>query len=119
MQRENARILSETLDEIGWTKYHWLVFWLCGLGWAMDMLWIMSLSIVMHEIQDYWDISVGEASTILTSQMAGVFLGAYVWGWASDRIGRMFSFKRTLYLVVVGGLICVCSMNLWMLWVCE
>jgi MFS family permease len=119
MQRENARILSETLDEIGWTKYHWLVFWLCGLGWAMDMLWIMSLSIVMHEVQDYWDISVGEASTILTSQMAGVFLGAYVWGWASDRIGRMFSFKRTLYLVVVGGLICVCSMNLWMLCIGE
>lgn len=119
MMHENARILNQTLDEIGWTKYHWLVFWLCGLGWAMDMLWIMSLSIVMHEVQEYWDISVSQASTLITAQMAGVFIGAYVWGWASDRIGRMFSFKKTLLVVVGGGLICTFSLNLWMLCIGE
>ena len=93
----------------------WRLFFLCGLGWAADMAWVIGISIVMNEIGKDWSISVAFRSVLPISLMLGVTIGSVFWGYFSDRSGRILPFKVTLFIAGFAGIVAALSTNIWML----
>lgn len=73
------------------------------MGWGVDMLFIFSLTIILNDIPSEWGTPISVASLVATVQMIGLLVGSYLWGWTSDIYGRMFSFKRCLFVTAFFG----------------
>ncbi|CAG9324403.1 unnamed protein product [Blepharisma stoltei] len=110
--------LEEKIENVKFGKLQWKLFFLCGMGWAADMMWITGNAIFMNEIGEEWGVPVYQRSALPFGLMLGVFVGSYAWGTISDRRGRMLPFKRTLIISVISGAIGCASMNVWMMAVC-
>jgi MFS family permease len=106
---------DDLIDSIGWGKYNTIVFWICGLGWAADNMWILLGTVLINEVGSDWNLSETEAGLIVTTMMFGFLIGSYMWGFLSDKYGRIFSFRKTLLLSGVCGIGVAASVNLPML----
>jgi MFS transporter, putative metabolite:H+ symporter len=61
-----------------------------------------------------WKLTFGQSATVLMSSGIGAILGAYVWGWLADRIGRRKVFVCTvLNFSVATGLLYFTPDNGW------
>lgn len=79
------------------------LFVLCGLGWAADMMWLVGCAIIMNELGRLWGISILLRSILPLSLMTGVLSGTFLWGYFSDKHGRIKPFKITLFISGVAG----------------
>jgi MFS family permease len=78
-------------------------------------MWLLLGSVLINEVGDEWGLSETEAGSIVTVLMLGFLIGAYGWGYCSDRYGRMFSFRKTLLLAAVAAVGAAASVNFPML----
>jgi MFS family permease len=103
------------LSSIGWGRYHTILFWICGFGWAADNMWLLLSAIFISELPTAWDLSETEAGLTAIIMMLGFLIGAYVWGYTSDVYGRMYSFRKTLLIAAFAAFGAAASVNLTML----
>jgi MFS family permease len=78
-------------------------------------MWILLGTVLINECGGAWGLSETEAGLIVTTLMLGFLIGSYMWGFLSDKYGRMFSFRKTLLLAAVCGIGVAASVNLPML----
>lgn len=78
-------------------------------------MWLLLSTVLINELPDAWGLSETEAGLVGTILMIGFLVGAYVWGHASDKYGRMFSFRKTLLLAGVAAIGATLSVDLAML----
>jgi MFS family permease len=72
---------------MGMGKYQYLIFFLCGLGYFLDLLWAVVFSLVAGPIQAEMGINEGDIGWLYASFNAGLMVGAMGWGMAVDVIG--------------------------------
>lgn len=93
---------SQAIDEIGWTRYHWQLFFLAGFGYAVDSMLILVKSSTLTSISNEFNPSYSQG--ILVANNVGLILGALVWGLSADMLGRKWAFNLSLVLCSVFGL---------------
>lgn len=111
-ERDPYENLNNAIAKIGFGTYHWKLFFLCGLGWAADNMWFQALAVILPQVKlefklESWMIGIGT-----TSAHMGAMIGAIVWGYLSDVIGRQPSFLMTLVLTTIGGYCASLARNL-------
>src|ERR1700677_1236351 len=82
--------LPARLDRLPWSSWHWRVVIALGVTWILDGLEVTivgSLGGVLQE-KDTLRLSVEEVGLSATAYLAGAVLGALVFGWLTDRLGR-------------------------------
>ena len=91
------------LDRMPWSRWHWLIVGALGATWILDGLEVTlagSLAgILTHrETLGLTDAQVGASATFY---LAGAVLGALVFGYGTDRLGRkkLFFITVAVYLV--------------------
>lgn len=89
-------------EEIGFGRYQWQLFFITGLGWLADNLWLQGLAIVLPQVQQELDPVRVEYAVL--AEFAGLIVGATAWGSMADLIGRRLSFNITLFLAGLFGL---------------
>ena len=104
--------LGEALDDAGWTKYSTYAFLACSTAWFADMLWASNMSVIMAEVGSEWDLSTTMRGLITTCFMIGMAFGSYLCGYFADKYGRMYIFKKTPFISILGGLGQMLSLNL-------
>lgn len=104
--------LGEALNDAGWTKYSTYVFLVCSTAWFIDMVWASSMSIIMAEVGSEWNLSTTLRGLITTCYMIGMALGSYLCGYLGDKYGRMYIFKKTPLISVLGASGVLFSVNL-------
>lgn len=67
-------------------------------------MWFLLTTVMIAELGDYWDLSETMAGLIATFTYLGFLIGAYLWGYLSDKYGRIFSFRKTLLLSAVAAI---------------
>uniref|UniRef100_A0A060T395 ARAD1C35530p n=1 Tax=Blastobotrys adeninivorans TaxID=409370 RepID=A0A060T395_BLAAD len=109
-------LVNQAIDEIGFTPYHWKLFCLNGMGFAVDSLLTMLHSVAQPQVLLEFNQGFG---ALVCADYVGMFAGAIFWGFTADLIGRRIAFQITLFLTSIfaiaagGGLsfVAVCSLS--------
>jgi putative MFS transporter len=119
MQPQPAGALDLTVDEaierIGVGRFQWRLLFVNGLVWASDAMEVLIIGFVLPAITLLWGLSPAQAGLVAAATFAGMFVGAWGWGAAADRIGRRRVFLLTVLLDAVFGLASALAPNLWFL----
>ncbi len=94
------------LERLPWSRWHWMVITALGITWIIDGLevtMIASFSVVLQE-PGTLHFRADEIGLLNTSYLAGAVLGALVFGYLTDRLGRKKLFSVTLGLYLMLGL---------------
>src|SRR5881409_2696218 len=94
------------LDRLPWSSWHWLIVVSLGAIWILDGLEVTlagSLGGILtrHETLGLTDGQVGASATFY---LAGAVLGALLFGYGTDRLGRkkLFFVTVAVYLIATG-----------------
>src|SRR5437773_11000955 len=94
------------LDRMPWSRWHWLIVISLGATWILDGLEVTlagSLGGILtrRETLGLTDTQVGGSATFY---LAGAVLGALLFGYGTDRLGRkkLFFVTVAVYLIATG-----------------
>ncbi len=93
------------LDRLPWSRWHWLVVTALGITWIIDGLevtMIASFSAVLQERRTL-GFSGTQIGMLNTAYLAGAVIGALVFGYLTDRLGRKKLFTVTLGLYLASA----------------
>lgn len=97
--------LSQRLDELPLTRFHWRIVLLCGIGWLFDAMDVGLVAFVLVAIGRDWQLARTELGLIASAGFLGMFVGALVAGRLADRYGRRTLFLANLLLYSFGTLL--------------
>ena len=102
------------LDRLPWSRWHWLVVVALGITWVLDGLEVTLAGSVAGVLKDRSTLGLSDAQVSLSgsSYLAGAVLGALLFGYLTDRLGRKKLFTVTLLLYLVATLASAFSWNL-------
>src|SRR3979490_1145774 len=66
------------------------------IGDALEFFDYFLIGFVLAFLIGPWKLTFGQSAVVLLSSGVGAILGAYVWGWLADRIGRRKVFIGTV-----------------------
>src|ERR1700694_6351546 len=94
------------LDRMPWSRWHWLIVISLGATWILDGLEVTlagSLGGILtrRETLGLSDAQVGASATFY---LAGAVLGALLFGYVTDRLGRkrLFFITLAVYITATG-----------------
>src|SRR5262245_51570429 len=66
------------------------------IGDALEFFDYFLIGFVLAFLIGPWKLTFGQSAVVLMSSGIGAIIGAYVWGWLADRIGRRVVFIGTV-----------------------
>ncbi|TVY78482.1 putative MFS-type transporter PB1E7.08c [Lachnellula suecica] len=102
-------LVNKAIDDIGMTSFQWKMFFLNGFGYAVDSLLIVCQSIANPAVQQEYGLPSAHVSGIPLASQVGLLVGAGVWGFSADIIGRKLAFNTSLFscavfVLIAGGM---------------
>ena len=100
---DGARIIETDvparLDRLRWGRFHWLVVAALGITWVLDGLEVTLAGAVSSALKEspalrLTDAEVGASAS---AYLAGAVVGALIFGWLTDLLGR-----RKLFFITLG-----------------
>jgi MFS family permease len=88
------------LDALPWSRFHWLVVVALGITWILDGLEVTLAGAVSGALKASPALHLRDAQIgwSASAYLAGCVLGAFFFGWLTDRLGRKKLFFVTLGL---------------------
>jgi len=83
--------IAARLDRLPWSGWHWRVVTALGVTWMLDGLEVTvvgSLGGVLQE-EDTLHLTARAVGLSATAYLAGAVLGSLLFGWLTDRLGRI------------------------------
>lgn len=102
-------LVNHAINKIGYTPFHWKLFCLNGMGYAVDSLLTLLHSVCQTSIAAEF-LFAEDYNWVVTANYIGLLSGALFWGTTSDIIGRRIAFHVTLFgtalfaIAAAGGL---------------
>ena len=100
-------LVNDAIDKIGMTPFQWKLFFLNGFGYAVDSLLIVCQSIAQPAVDREFGRPTAKIAGIALASQVGLLVGAAVWGFTADIIGRKLAFNTSLFIcavfVLIGG----------------
>lgn len=95
------------LERLRWGRFHTLVVVALGVTWTLDGLEVTLAGAIAGALKESPSLKLSNAQVGLASSfyLAGAVLGALLFGWLTDRLGRkrLFSITLGLYLVATAA----------------
>lgn len=103
------------LDRLPWARFHTLLVVALGITWLLDGLEVTLAGSVSGALKDSPALAMSNTEIGLAgaSYIAGAVLGALLFGWLTDRLGRRKLFFITLALYIGATAATAFSWNLW------
>ena len=101
------------LDRLPWSRWHWLVVIALGITWVLDGLEVTLAGAVggVLERADTLGLSDAQVGASATFYLLGAVIGALLFGYATDRLGRKKLFTITLLLYLTATALTAFSWN--------
>ena len=102
------------LDRLPWSRWHWLVVVALGITWVLDGLEVTLAGSVAGVLKDKASLGLTDTEVGLTAAayLSGAVLGALLFGYLTDRLGRKKLFTVTLLLYLAATAATAFSWNL-------
>ncbi len=103
------------LDRLPWSRFHILVVGALGVTWILDGLEVTIMGSLGPVLQDSrtLGLTAQNIGTLASFYVIGAVLGALVFGWLTDRLGRKRIFYFTLGTYIAGVMLSACAWNFW------
>jgi MFS family permease len=88
--------LTARLDRLPWCRFHTVVTIALSLGWMLDAFENNIIGSVLGQVTKLWHLSPTEGTSLVSAWVLGMAVGAIVFGYYSDRLGRKKLFILTL-----------------------
>ncbi|MDP4127840.1 MAG: MFS transporter, partial [Bacillota bacterium] len=104
--------ISERLEQMPVSRFHYVLLITAGLGWMFDSMDTGIVSFVLPVLMKEWHLSPEQVGNIGSIGLLGMAIGAIIAGMIADKIGRkkVFAFTLLTYSVATG--LCGLSWNL-------
>ncbi|SDG28796.1 MFS transporter [Desulfosporosinus hippei] len=103
--------LTERLETLPVSKFHYLLLISAGLGWMFDSMDTGIISFVLPVLMKAWSLSPEQVGTIGSIGLVGMAIGAILSGTIADLIGRKKVFASTLIIYSLATGLCGLSWN--------
>jgi MFS family permease len=103
------------LDRLPWGRFHTLVVAALGITWILDGLEVTLVGAVAGALKQspVLQLSSTDIGLASSANLAGAVLGALLFGWLTDRLGRKKLFFITLAVYLVATAATAFSWNFW------
>ena len=103
------------LDRLPWARFHWLVIGALGITWILDGLEVTLVGSLSGVIADSPSLHISSSGIGIAASayLAGAVLGALVFGWLTDRLGRKKLFTVTVLIYLVATIASGLSWSFW------
>ena len=103
------------LDALPFGRFHVLVIVALGITWILDGLEVTLAGALSGELKrsSALGLSNGEVGLAGSCYLAGAVLGAFFFGWLTDRLGRKKLFTATLVVYLLATAATALSWNFW------
>jgi MFS family permease len=103
------------LDRLPWSRWHWRVVIALGITWIIDGLEATLIGAISPVLlrEESLHFRTDELGLLTTWYLVGAVLGALVFGYLTDRLGRKKLFTVTLGLYLVSAFLTAFSWNFW------
>ena len=95
------------LDRLPWGRFHTLVVIALGITWILDGLEVTLAGALSAELKRTTALGLSNAQIGFagSSYLAGAVLGAFFFGWLTDRLGRkkLFTITLAVYLLATAA----------------
>lgn len=98
-------------DELGWTPFHWKLFFLNGFGYAVDSLLTMVQGVTGAQAFRELATASSYINAGVVAQNVGLLVGALFWGFGADILGRRLAFNLTLWITSVAMVVAGAAPN--------
>ena len=107
--------IPSRLDRLPWGRFQTLVVAALGITWILDGLEVTLVGAVAGALKQSPMLQLSNAEVGLASSayLAGAVLGAILFGWLTDRLGRKKLFFITLVVYLVATAATALSWNFW------
>jgi MFS family permease len=107
--------LPARLDRLPWARFHTLVVVALGITWVLDGLEVTLAGAVAGTLKEPGTLALTDSEIGLagSTYIAGAVIGALLFGWLTDRLGRRKLFFVTLTLYLLATLATAASWNVW------
>lgn len=96
---------DQAIESVGFGRFQKKLMVICGLGWAADAMEVLLIAFVLPAVGQEWGLSDTQKGLLGTAVFIGMLIGAWGWGWISDRVGRKTGFISTVAIDSVFGLL--------------
>jgi MFS family permease len=116
----DASVIIETdvparLDRLPWIRFHTLVIVALGITWVLDGLEVTIAGSIVGALQEspVLQFTPEQVGLVASAYLAGAVLGALLFGYLTDRLGRRKLFFITLALYLVATAATALSWDFW------
>lgn len=78
LYEKKALVVNRELASQGMGRYQWMIFFLCGFGYFLDLLWAQAFGLILASVQQEFGFSEAQSGDLGTSFSAGLTAGAAV-----------------------------------------
>jgi MFS family permease len=103
------------LDRLPWGRFHTLVVTALGITWILDGLEVTLAGAVAGALKEspVLQFTGTDIGLIGSAYIAGAVLGAILFGWLTDRLGRRKLFFLTLFVYMSATIATAFAWNVW------
>src|SRR5256714_4232515 len=107
--------IPSRLDRLPWSRWHWLIVIALGITWVLDGLEVTLAGAVGGVLTrtDTLGLSDAQVGASATAYLLGAVIGALIFGYSTDRLGRKRLFILTLLLYLCATALTAFSWNFW------
>ena len=107
--------VGEAIEHIGFGRFQWRLLFITGGLFMTDSLTMMQLAFLAPTAACDFHLNIGEQALITSIVFIGMFIGSYICGVLSDKIGRRKVFLASALWVSACGVFSALSVNYAML----
>jgi MFS family permease len=96
--------MASRLDQSTWRPMHTRIAVALGIGWMLDAFEVQIIGSVIPGIQAEFSLNSAQSVWINIVWFGGIAIGAMLFGWLADRVGRKRLFVATLILYSVAAI---------------
>merc|ERR1712054_87081 len=95
--------VQQALDNIGFGRFHIFLFVVCGLGWTSDGSEGAVLGFLLPELRKDFQLTTSQEGNLGSAAALGQVIGALLFGFISDWLGRRPAFITSVTLAGILG----------------
>jgi MFS family permease len=101
------------MDRLPWSRWHWLVVVALGITWLLDGLEVTIVGSIAPTLTNKATLGLSPVDVGLVGSLyiVGAVVGAFLFGYLTDRLGRKRLFMWTLLLYLVATVASAFSVN--------